>query len=874
MVSKSYKERFLNTSNLSGTCNDPIVIDDSDDENTVESSFKTFSSFCINGGACQITDFFRPLSNNIEADNEDIVSNKNNHNDLCLKPPKRRADSPINQGNIKVEKIENHCSKKIKLHDYPNEKKQSLLYNRSNIGISPSVDSKEFSNNDNFIKIKPKDDINDVVSVVQTSRSPDNKSNKLLLEKDNNLESSTNVYEIESRGDNFGTNFADGLYEQQLKNYRTYGKIITLDDETVGNILSIELAGKLSRGRVNDVQWDIISSKAHNLFKTVLSFVEHYDRKMKIETPRNFNGNLKPFQKEGLAFLVKRENSFPCGGILADDMGLGKTAQMISLILYQKDFFKNSKLELARVKKAKAKLLLPINATLVVAPTGLMKQWESEIRRFSKYGQLSIGIFYGNNRTKNPYDLAPYDVVLTSYGTVGSELAYLFENSDSEDDGDSEKSNKLKRKKKKSLSNTSVLSKVCFQRIILDEAHIIKNRKSLVSKACAHLSGLRRWCVTGTPIHNDLWDGFSLFRFLRTYPIDQESVWKYYINLSNKHGLSRLEILVQSILLRRTKDQVDEDDMDPSERLIYDQMFKAAQEFVRDFLEKYSDSRVDFENFEKSEISNNLFLNTSNLSTDPNDRFKNMACILVFLLRLRQACNHMFLTKSGIDLDCLNGGEDSTVQEDASTIVDSSTDIFLAESCKELNNDKKHLQVFECDFISSKLTALLEKIDKILSETNDKIIIVSQWTSMLRLLHPHLKQRKIEFVEITGEVDSKVRQLAQEDINNCNRNKRIMLLSLKAGGVGLNLIGANHVFILDPHWNPFMEDQACDRVYRIGQTKNVFIHKFICNNTIEQRVLNLQEKKRNLSNTFLKKAGSKKGYKLTNDDLAYLFEVK
>jgi transcription termination factor 2 len=104
-------------------------------------------------------------------------------------------------------------------------------------------------------------------------------------------------------------------------------------------------------------------------------------------------------------------------------------------------------------------------------------------------------------------------------------------------------------------------------------------------------------------------------------------------------------------------------------------------------------------------------------------------------------------------------------------------------------------------------------------------VIVSQWTTVLSILEPHLKKRQIRYTSITGQIPPKIRQLRIDDFNRRNAGTQVMLLSLTAGGVGLNLIGGNHLFIVDLHWNPAMENQACDRIYRVGQTKSVFIHK-------------------------------------------------
>jgi transcription termination factor 2 len=104
-------------------------------------------------------------------------------------------------------------------------------------------------------------------------------------------------------------------------------------------------------------------------------------------------------------------------------------------------------------------------------------------------------------------------------------------------------------------------------------------------------------------------------------------------------------------------------------------------------------------------------------------------------------------------------------------------------------------------------------------------VVVSQWTTVLELLEPHLNRRRIRHTTINGRIPPKERQKRIDDFNRKNGGAEVMLLSLNAGGVGLNLTGGNHLFIIDLHWNPAIENQACDRIYRVGQTKEVFIHK-------------------------------------------------
>lgn len=108
-----------------------------------------------------------------------------------------------------------------------------------------------------------------------------------------------------------------------------------------------------------------------------------------------------------------------------------------------------------------------------------------------------------------------------------------------------------------------------------------------------------------------------------------------------------------------------------------------------------------------------------------------------------------------------------------------------------------------------------------------------------------------------------------DSFNRAGRGPQVMLLSLGAGGVGLNLVGANHLFLLDLHWNPQLESQACDRVYRVGQKREVTIHRFLCNETVEVKIRDLQKKKLDLADSVL--TGAKRASKLTFEDLKSLF---
>lgn len=217
-----------------------------------------------------------------------------------------------------------------------------------------------------------------------------------------------------------------------------------------------------------------------------------------------------------------------------------------------------------------------------------------------------------------------------------------------------------------------------------------------------------------------------------------------------------------------------------------------------------------------------------------------------------------------------DGGDDIALDELEQALGNISINdgaFFMDENGKKVTVDG----VFLPTFMSSKIKVLCEKLDHVL-ELGDKCVIVSQWTSVLDIVEMHLKQRKVVYTSITGKILTKDRQERVDSFNQKKGGAQVMLLSLTAGGVGLNLIGGNHLFLVDLHWNPALEQQACDRIYRVGQQKDVFIHKLVAKDTIEQRVLDLQEQKTLLAKGVLEGA-AKITNKLSINDLKHLFNL-
>jgi SNF2 family DNA or RNA helicase len=165
---------------------------------------------------------------------------------------------------------------------------------------------------------------------------------------------------------------------------------------------------------------------------------------------------------------------------------------------------------------------------------------------------------------------------------------------------------------------------------------------------------------------------------------------------------------------------------------------------------------------------------------------------------------------------------------------------------------------------SSKLQRLLEALDDVVADGH-RALVFSQWTSLLDLIEPHLRDAGIAFTRLDGTTTDRAGVVASFQADG---GPPVMLLSLKAGGTGLNLTAADHVFLIDPWWNPAVEDQAADRAHRIGQDKPVMVYRMVARDTVEERILELQDRKRALADAALAEAGSAAA--ITRDDLLAL----
>lgn len=503
--------------------------------------------------------------------------------------------------------------------------------------------------------------------------------------------------------------------------------------------------------------------------------------------------------------------------------------------------------------------------TLVVCPASLINQWGEEIKTKVKRGALDVNIFHGAKRIYKAKELARYDVVITTYQIILSEF-----------------------------KNNGCLFGVKWDRIVLDEGHVIRNYRSKQSEAVCTLFGKRRWVLTGTPIQNKEFDLYAAIKFLRCSPFDDLRYWRMWIETRNKSSSPRLQALLKSILLRRTKTQLQESgDIDKlpekvyelynvalnhEERTVYNRMMALSQQVFAQYLaqqqEKHSNYTYDQNRLQKL---HQKFAKSVNVTREIKSHE-----ILTLLLRLRQICCHPGLVKEAIEKSELEGELEQPAQLNESA-NNSDIDILSKLHNLKINSDeteettcsaiKLDNDVFNMNIPSSKVDKLMDVIRERLLESDDKAIIVSQWVSYLNIVKGMLEIENIGYCELNGTIPVKFRNDIVVDFNSPMSSKKVMLLSITAGGVGLNLVGANTIFIMDPHWNPQIEQQAQDRVYRFGQKKDVKIYKFICEDTIEEKILRKQQEKLDLATSTL--TGAKRSAtKLTIEDLKDLFGMK
>ncbi|XP_015450956.1 transcription termination factor 2 isoform X2 [Pteropus alecto] len=599
------------------------------------------------------------------------------------------------------------------------------------------------------------------------------------------------------------------------------------------------------------------------------------------EDPAGLKVPLLLHQKQALAWLLWRESQKPQGGILADDMGLGKTLTMIALILTQKnqeeDKEKDKTTALTWLSKDDTTEFIS-HGTLIICPASLIHHWKKEVEKRVSYNKLRVCLYHGPSRDQRAGVLSTYDIVITTYSLLAKEIPMK------KHEGEVAVSN---------LSEEGIstpLLQIVWARIILDEAHNIKNPRVQTSMAVCKLQARARWAVTGTPIQNNLLDMYSLLKFLRCSPFDDYNLWKSQVDNGSKKGGERLSILTKSLLLRRTKEQLDSAGkplvilpqrkyqlhhlkLSEDEETVYSVLFARSRSALQSYLNR-QESGGNKSGRNSDDPFNRVALEFGSSGPVAAEAPRSSTVhILSQLLRLRQCCCHLSLLKSALDpTELRSQGLLLSLEEQLGALTLSELQNSEPSSTVCLNGECFKVELFEDTRESTKISSLLAELEAIRrNSASQKSVIVSQWTSMLKVVALHLKRHRLTYATIDGSVNPKQRMDLVEAFNNAG-GPQVMLISLLAGGVGLNLTGGNHLFLLDMHWNPSLEDQACDRIYRVGQQKDVVIHRFVCEGTVEEKILQLQEKKKDLAKQVLSGSGESVT-KLTLADLKVLFGI-
>lgn len=601
---------------------------------------------------------------------------------------------------------------------------------------------------------------------------------------------------------------------------------------------------------------DEMLKSLHNLHSSLKIFPNNDDL---IEQPHGLAISLLDYQLKGLSWLLWRESEVPSGGLLADDMGLGKTVQMISLILKTRQMYENpeNNWPIHQMSMGGAHRE---GGTLIVVPSTILGQWHSEIHKHVKPRYLTVFIYHGQSRTKNIHTLVKYSVVLTTYGIV------------------------------QNASEIDPLKRITWERIILDEAHFIRNHRSKTAKSVFTLKGLKKWALTGTPIQNKCEDYFALMKFLQLKPFNDLVVWKKFVDNKHDSGFQRLGVISKAIMLRRTKEQVRDAvglfeigeknvenvqiQLGEEEFVLYEKLSHFSKALLARFVQEHSGRDIG----SHSERENEFVLDHPDIARWRRN-FESMGeiktlHILVLLLRLRQLCCHPSLARATLlnsDLETINGSgtEHQKHGVNSSRVAEN---FFGHDGVLDIDSP-----LYEESRVSSKIRTILDLLQRIFQQsTTDKVIIVSQWTSFLSLIDKFITETLgLKSAIFNGKIPVSKRQPIVDEFHSSSATQRILLLSLTAGGIGLNLVGANHIIFADLHWNPQLENQAADRIYRFGQTKNVHVYKIVCVCTIEERILRLQQKKIAIANGILD--GSTVGVtanKLSINELKLLFGLE
>ncbi|KAK3202497.1 hypothetical protein GRF29_161g1443260 [Pseudopithomyces chartarum] len=546
-----------------------------------------------------------------------------------------------------------------------------------------------------------------------------------------------------------------------------------------------------------------------------------------IEGDDRIKTKLLPHQKQALDFMSQRENGpipenfrlwmaseqdgRPCqrhvvtnqptsleypeigGGILADEMGMGKSLSILALMLcmlHEGHLWASEKTGMMNDGNRTHTAQRRSRATLIIASSDLMiNEWFQEMKTHFEeevFGALRTIKYHGMSRNTSQDALCDADIVITTYHTLYAD----------------------------SSRGKNPLRNIEWYRLVLDEAHIIRRLSTVLYRTVAELKARSRWCLTGTPIQNRLEDIGSLFAFIRIIPFNNPSNFRKYICIPFEEGGKRRDLaierftrLLDSMCLRRTKDllhlpeqhaRVRRIDFSPEEKMQYDQtkkiMLRAAKNQVGLFDQKSAGS---------------------------------------MFRRFDEHCRHVLCS------ECMEESMPD-VQPDTATSCPLCSSLWKMQHRPTHGMHTEDDKYFRPHGKSSKIEMLMTDVQT--DVWNTKSIIFSCWTHTLDLIGAYLGRAFIDYRRIDGECPTAKRERILEEFAH-NPQLRVLIMTTGTGAVGLNLATANRVFLVEPQWNPSVENQAIARALRLGQEKAVQVTRYVVNGTVEQDMRSLQDRK-------------------------------
>ncbi len=542
--------------------------------------------------------------------------------------------------------------------------------------------------------------------------------------------------------------------------------------------------------------------------------LHEFDGVVPIDATPQFHGELRPYQKDGLGWLAFLRR-FMMGGVLADDMGLGKTIQVLAMF-----------------DRMREEAPQPPKPSLIVVPRSVVFNWLDEAEKFTP--NLRILPYTGPERHALRDDMDQYDLVITSYGLLRRDI------------------NELRNRP--------------FHYVILDEAQAIKNPQSQAAKSARLLQADHRLALTGTPVENHLGDLWSIFEFLNPGLLGSATRFGELIRQSGgappRPGRPAHD---DADLFRRFAAPIPGADGADGPAIAPD--FSALPPPPEEFTHRALTAPTGPRHLHAEEAASLvgkalrpfILRRTKKQVLDELPEKTEQTILCQMEPPQRKIYQDLLKYYRGTLLSKLDA-PGSSISGSAIMVLEALLRLRQA-ACHPALIDKDKAPAAE----SAKLEVLMERIADLVDEGH-KALIFSQFTSFLALVRERLEKEKITYEYLDGQTRNRKERVERFQTDpDCP----LFLISLKAGGLGLNLTAASYVFILDPWWNPAVEAQAIDRAHRIGQTQHVFAYRLICEDTVEQRIIELQNKKRQLADAIV--TGQENLLRnLTRDDLEKL----